>query len=294
MSAKDEDRKVKKIATSKTKLRKITISPISNIISIIEYVNILTTENVDFNTEMSKKADDAAGLLPEKVQEEFLGKLKQSSIYRVSKKIYPVEFKLVGVNGSDVQRNLVECIAQVQDLLDRAEAKGELDGYRKINLISLMGALDELCYRIDPVENRILSLSPNQTHLRKNRMAIYTNASKVISLDRKLNGETDQQKVLTTLRRLPSDIQMSIVKDYLLSYFDINWIVDFDEKEIEKMLKIIVSHPDIAVSLTPANLLDLFDRFRARDRQRFLELLATSLSGNEIKILSNLKDKTPS
>jgi hypothetical protein len=236
--------------------------------------------------------DSIKDMIPEGVQDEYRKKIKESSIYRVGKDIYPVSFDLKeGIEGSEIQLKFTDCIAVVQDLLDQARKEDLMDGYRKIQLIALIGSLDEMCYRIDPVENKLLSLSPNQTHLRKNRMAIYSNASKLISLEREINGETDSEKFFRTLKSLPKKDQLTLIKTFMLPYFEAEWITELEDNIIEEVLELIIKDKDLEVTLSPEMMVELFNKFKSTRRVKFLKYLSLNLNGNEMNVLRGITKK---
>lgn len=259
----------------------LPFTKIQSIQQIIEFVNRLTSKEIELETELSKNLEILGGLLPDSVREEYFDQLKENEILNIGKRIYPIKYKIINENASDVQLSLIQCIAVVQDIFDKAKAKGFVDGYAMYQFWTLMGALDELCYRIDPENNELLSLSQDQTHLRKNVMAVYTNASKLISVETKVVGEDKQTSFEKYMARLPHSEQLKQIEDFIIPNFNPTWIEKLDYNVIQRILNLIIKNPELDITISPTTLLELFKKFKMSDRKEFLKYVSISLVGEE-------------
>ena len=259
----------------------LSFTKIQSIQQIIVYVNQLTTKQITLETELSKNMEIIGDLLPNNVREEYFDQLVESEIFNIGKRIYPIKYKIINEDASNVQLNLTQCIAIVQDIFNKAKEKAIVDGYAMYQFYTLMGALDELCYRIDPENNELLSLSQDQTHLRKNVMAIYSNASKLISIETKIVGEDKQTSFEKYMARLPHTEQLKQVEDFVIPNFNPMWVEKLDYDTIQRVLNLIIKNPELDITISPTTLLELFKKFKMSDRREFLKYMSISLVGEE-------------
>lgn len=262
-------------------LTDLPFTKIQSIGQIIVYVNQLTSKQIHLETELSKNLELIGDLLPDSVKDEYLDQLSENEIFNIGKRVYPIKYKIINEDASNVQLNLIQCIAVVQDIFDKAKVKGIVDGYAMYQFYTLMGALDELCYRIDPENNELLSLSQDQTHLRKNVMAVYSNASKLISIETKIVGEDKQTSFEKYMARLSQPEQLKQIEDFVIPNFNPMWIEKLDYDIIQRILNLIIQNPELDVTISPTTLLELFKKFRMSDRREFLKHLSISLVGEE-------------
>jgi hypothetical protein len=259
---------------------------INTIQQIIIYVNQLTTERIELVTDLSRNMEQLGYLLPDSVRDEYNTLWAESEIIEIGMNISPIVYKFINDDASSVQLDLIRCISVVQDVLDKGRAKGIIVGHTEVQFFTLMGALDELCYRINPDTNELVSLSQDQTHLRKNVMAIYSNASKLISIETELIGEDKEANFMKHMAILPQSEQLKQIEDYVIPNFRPEWIEKLDYDIIQRILNLIVRNPELDITVSPTILLDLFKRFKMNDRKEFLSYMKVSLVGGEIELFT--------
>jgi len=267
--------------------KKSKIPNITTISAIADYVNNFRTKHLEAITELTKRINAYASRIksPE-AKEEFLRRVMEHQIFVVVNKILPVFYKIVGVEGSEVQMVLSNCIAKIQELMDRAKREGKLDGIRKRQMGAVMGALDELSSSVLPDTNELDLLSADSTHLHKMCQTIFVNTAKLKSLEREIAGEGNPiiqfQKVMDTLT---DEMEEAIVRDYLVPSFNAEWIPDMDFDTKTLMLHKLVTDQKAEILAEPLLLVALFRKYKPRERQSFIEHLIPEITGNEKKQL---------
>lgn len=275
------------IADIKIKAGSRKITQITDLNSIIEYVNDLTTNKIVVTNDLRERMDIyQERITRDDLKNEFEKLYKNTAVYKSGDEIYPMNYKLLDVKGSEVQLVMTESIAVVQDLLDKVIEKTKLTGIRKHQIYSLMGALDELCYYIDPIRNQLQSLSADQTHLRKMTMAIYMNASKLVSLEQAMKGSVSHTEQFEQyIKKLPYQVQVAILREYLIPAFEPEWISLMSQETRQVVLNKIIQEEDSSEYITPLILVDLINKLPIKDRKSFLEHLSINFNKTDLDIL---------
>ena len=229
----------------------ISIAPVSDLSSIVDYVNELISNRIKPVNDLSVKMEAYANksIEDDDLREEFFDLLKDNPIYLIGLEIFPARYELKGVRGSEVRRDLYEAMAVVQDLIDRAVTQNKMDGLKKQFLYSLLGALEELSFYINPITDELQSLSSDQTHLQKTQMAIFSCASKLKPLETSLNMDKSPEKEFElVVRRLPHEIQKQLIKNLLVTNFKPEWVYEMSYEDRSLILNAIVKDPDLALT----------------------------------------------
>lgn len=266
---------------------------INSLNSVIKFIINLTTNYIRIDTIVDKAFRPLERKYLEESRNDLYYKLTShlfdSEVYSKGRKIYESKIKLEHIRGSEAQEKLIECTTVVQELQDTAQGKQMLNSVKRYFLITLKGALDELLYMIDPISDQMKLKSKDTTHLRKTAMAVYMNASKLISLETLVLGKDPQKSFMEQLKKLPQEKLEDILKNYLISEFKASWLPYLPDNLQQSSLETLVMTPDLNVQITPTILLHLFQNYRKQERLSFLKLLSGELDGTELKYLKEIK-----
>ena len=279
----------KRTKRTKTETLPINVHKIGNLNDIIKFINDLTTKNIEIVTPLDKAFSPFKRSLNPKDLNEFNTKLSDNEYFRKAKNIFQIQVKLKkGIEGSEIQLKLIECISVVQELQDIAKKQGLLDGVKRYDIISLKGALFEFIYMVEPMDNELLILSNDKTHLRKSAMAVFINASKLISLEASIHGKDPIRVFEDYIGKLSDEQQEQITRDYIFAEFKSEWLPFFSDTMIQSILDQIINNPTMTAKTDPPTLLKLFHKLIKGDRTQFLRLMGISLDGDELNTLRGI------
>lgn len=260
----------------------MNIIAIKNIETIIQYVNGLATYNFIPITNLSRKLDNLSLLVNDDYQEKFRKLYRETEVYKRSERLYPIKYRIEGVNASSIIINLTQCIDVVQGLRDKAMANNSIDPYKEYYFIALIGALEELCYLIDTAKNELLTYSHDHTHLRKTLMAIYSNASKLISLEKTIYNMPEIEFEIYLENMKPSE-QEYVLQEFLLPKFEAKWVIDMDINKQKQIFSLMLSSQD-GFKVAPSKLKEIWSNYTMTEREEFLRMQKDTLLAKEMKI----------